>query len=235
MSRAPVEARSHSSADEGRKKSSFVERFRSGMSVAEPLRRWSSSRTGLAQPQLVHAQEEGGVAPRDGTQASAPALLEAVTALDRPGCDASVAALREPAVDPPPGSAAPARDARSSTERGRDLISSGAHLVGSSTERGRAAARGARREARLKVAIVLMTRRPHRFDFWLSYHRSLGVSHFFVLRPGRPEPRRSPSPYPHPHPHPPPHPHPIPIPIPIPIPHPIPIHIPTPIPDPRCT
>ena len=175
-------------------KSSFVERFRAGMSVAEPLRRWSSSRTGLAQPQPVLAQEEGGGAPRDGKQASAPALLEAVSALDRTGGAASVAAWREPAVDPPPGSAAPARDGGLSTERGRDLISSGAHLVGSISERGRAAVRGARREARLKVAIVLMTRRPHRFDFWLAYHRSLGVSHFFVLRPGRPEPDAHPNP-----------------------------------------
>ena len=32
----------------------------------------------------------------------------------------------------------------------------------------------------LKVGIVLMTRRPHRFDFWLAYHRALGISHFFV-------------------------------------------------------
>ena len=204
MRRQTLGARSHSSADEGRKKSSFVERFRAGMSVAEPLRRWSASRTGLAQPQPVRAQEEGGVAPRDGKQASAPALLEAVSALDRTGGAASVAPWREPAVDPPHGSPAPAR------------------AVGSRTERGRVAARGARREARLKVGIVLMTRRPHRFDFWLAYHRSLGVSHFFVLRPGRSEPDAHPHPHPHPLPHRHPHPHPTPSPYPLP-------------PDPRYT
>jgi hypothetical protein len=32
----------------------------------------------------------------------------------------------------------------------------------------------------LKVGIVLMTREPHRFDWWLRYHRSLGIEHVFV-------------------------------------------------------
>ena len=31
-------------------------------------------------------------------------------------------------------------------------------------------------EPSLKVGIVLMTRKPHRFDYWLRYHRSLGIA-----------------------------------------------------------
>ena len=34
--------------------------------------------------------------------------------------------------------------------------------------------------AGLKVGITLMTRKPHRFDWWLRYHRSLGIYHVFV-------------------------------------------------------
>ena len=45
--------------------------------------------------------------------------------------------------------------------------------------RSRAVPRPEPHEPDLKVGIVLMTRRPHRFDFWLAYHRSLGISPFF--------------------------------------------------------
>jgi len=37
------------------------------------------------------------------------------------------------------------------------------------------------------VAITLMTRKPHRFDWWLRYHRSLGVCHVFVHVEDTPE------------------------------------------------
>ena len=39
----------------------------------------------------------------------------------------------------------------------------------------------------LRVAITLMTRAPHRFDWWLRYHRSLGVCHVFVHVEATPE------------------------------------------------
>lgn len=39
----------------------------------------------------------------------------------------------------------------------------------------------------LKVAITLMTRKPHRFDWWLRYHRSLGIYHVFVHVEDTPE------------------------------------------------
>lgn len=39
----------------------------------------------------------------------------------------------------------------------------------------------------LKVGIALMTRQPHRFDWWLRYHRSLGVHHVFVHVEDSPE------------------------------------------------
>ena len=34
--------------------------------------------------------------------------------------------------------------------------------------------------AGLRVAITLMTRKPHRFEWWLRYHLSLGICHVFV-------------------------------------------------------
>ena len=159
-------------ADEG-KKSSVVDRFRASMSVAEPLRSWSptGSRTRLvldashAQPQPplppVRAHEEFGAARRDGDH-SAPAegLLLPDSALDLTGSGGGggggAEAWREPHQVCSPW-CSPARP------------------VGSSSERSRAVPR-----PELKVGIVLMTRRPHRFDFWLAYHRALGISHFFV-------------------------------------------------------
>ena len=39
----------------------------------------------------------------------------------------------------------------------------------------------------MKVGIVLMTRKPHRFDFWLRYHRSIGISRVFVHVEDTPE------------------------------------------------
>jgi hypothetical protein len=39
----------------------------------------------------------------------------------------------------------------------------------------------------LKVGITLMTRKPHRFDWWLRYHRSLGIYHVFVHVEDTPE------------------------------------------------
>ena len=39
----------------------------------------------------------------------------------------------------------------------------------------------------LRVAITLMTRKPHKFDWWLRYHRSLGISHVFVHVEDTPE------------------------------------------------
>ena len=43
------------------------------------------------------------------------------------------------------------------------------------------------REPRCKVAITLMTRKPHRFDWWLRYHRALGLYHVFVHVEDTPE------------------------------------------------
>ena len=160
--RAAVRSRSTGSrtarADEGTK-SSFVDRFRASMDVAEPLRRWSSTQTRhRPQPRLtpVRAHEEGGAARRGGKQAAA--LLQPASALELTG-DGGGEAGREPTVCAPHGS--PARP------------------VGSSPERSRAVPRPEPHEPGLKVGIVLMTRRPHRFDFWLAYHRSLGISPFF--------------------------------------------------------
>ena len=42
-------------------------------------------------------------------------------------------------------------------------------------------------EPSLKVGIVLMTRKPHRFDYWLRYHRSLGIAHVYVHVEDTPE------------------------------------------------
>jgi len=42
-------------------------------------------------------------------------------------------------------------------------------------------------EPSCKVAITLMTRKPHRFDWWLRYHISLGVYHIFVHAEDTPE------------------------------------------------
>lgn len=42
-------------------------------------------------------------------------------------------------------------------------------------------------EARLPVAICLLTRKPHRFDWWMHYHLSLGVQHFFIRVEDTPE------------------------------------------------
>jgi len=39
----------------------------------------------------------------------------------------------------------------------------------------------------LKVGITLMTRKPHRFDWWLRYHRSLGIYKVFVHVEDTPE------------------------------------------------
>jgi len=39
----------------------------------------------------------------------------------------------------------------------------------------------------LKVGITLMTRKPHRFDWWLRYHRSLGIYRVFVHVEDTPE------------------------------------------------
>ena len=39
----------------------------------------------------------------------------------------------------------------------------------------------------LKVGITLMTRKPHRFDWWLRYHRSMGIYHVFVHVEDTPE------------------------------------------------
>ncbi len=39
----------------------------------------------------------------------------------------------------------------------------------------------------LKVGITLMTRKPHCFDWWLRYHRSLGIHHVFVHVEDTPE------------------------------------------------
>ena len=38
-----------------------------------------------------------------------------------------------------------------------------------------------------RLAITLMTRKPHRFDWWLRYHKSLGVCHFFIHCEDTPE------------------------------------------------
>jgi len=38
-----------------------------------------------------------------------------------------------------------------------------------------------------RLAITLMTRKPHRFDWWLRYHKSLGVCHFFIHVEDTPE------------------------------------------------
>ena len=39
----------------------------------------------------------------------------------------------------------------------------------------------------LKVGVALMTREPHCFDWWLRYHRSLGIDHIFVHVEDSPE------------------------------------------------
>ena len=170
--------RSHSRASrtsraDKEKKRSFVDRFRASMSVAEPLRSWSptGSRTRLvldashAQPQPplppVRAHEEVGVARRDGEQAApAEGLLLPASALGFTGSGGGggggAEAWREPHQVCSPR-CSPARP------------------VGSSPERSRVVPR-----PELKVGIVLMTRRPHRFDFWLAYHRAVGICHFFV-------------------------------------------------------
>lgn len=41
--------------------------------------------------------------------------------------------------------------------------------------------------AGLRVAISLMTRKPHHFDWWLRYHLSLGICHVFVHVEDTPE------------------------------------------------
>ena len=41
--------------------------------------------------------------------------------------------------------------------------------------------------AGLRVAITLMTRKPHRFEWWLRYHLSLGICHVFVHVEDTPE------------------------------------------------
>ena len=170
--------RSHSRASrtsraDKEKKRSFVDRFRASMSVAEPLRHWSptGSRTRLAldashaqpQPPLppVRAHEEVGAARRDGEQAApAERLLLPDSALGLTGSGGGggggAEAWREP-------------------HQVRSPRCSPARPVGSSPEHSCAVPR-----PELKVGIVLMTRRPHRFDFWLAYHRALGISHFFV-------------------------------------------------------
>ena len=38
-----------------------------------------------------------------------------------------------------------------------------------------------------RLAITLMTRKPHRFDWWLRYHKSLGVCHVFIHVEDTPE------------------------------------------------
>uniref|UniRef100_A0A7S4C407 Glycosyltransferase family 92 protein n=1 Tax=Chrysotila carterae TaxID=13221 RepID=A0A7S4C407_CHRCT len=43
------------------------------------------------------------------------------------------------------------------------------------------------RSPKLKVGITLMTRKPHRFDWWLRYHRNLGICHVFVHVEDTPE------------------------------------------------
>ena len=43
----------------------------------------------------------------------------------------------------------------------------------------------------LRVGIVLMTRKPHRFDWWLRYHRSLGICRVYGAPPARPPARLS--------------------------------------------
>jgi len=43
------------------------------------------------------------------------------------------------------------------------------------------------KKPQLKVGITLMTRKPHRFDWWLRYHRSLGIYHVFVHVEDTPE------------------------------------------------
>ena len=43
------------------------------------------------------------------------------------------------------------------------------------------------RVGRLRVGITLMTRKPHAFDWWLRYHRALGISHVFVHVEDTPE------------------------------------------------
>ena len=39
----------------------------------------------------------------------------------------------------------------------------------------------------IRVGIALMTREPHRFDWWLRYHRSLGIEHVYVHVEGSPD------------------------------------------------
>jgi hypothetical protein len=46
---------------------------------------------------------------------------------------------------------------------------------------------GTASEHPLRVAITLMTRAPHRFDWWLRYHRALGICHVFVHVEATPE------------------------------------------------
>ena len=79
-------------------------------------------------------------------------------------------------MDPVRRIASPASPAR----RAASPRSSPARPVGSSPERASPVARPKPLDPSLKVGIVLMTRKPHRFDYWLRYHRALGICHVFV-------------------------------------------------------
>lgn len=187
--------------------SSFVDRFRSSMHVSDPaapraavgsgIRRWSPEalRPGLAGTGRGSPATGVGGRPRQappppppqlttGRGVSRPAanqlqttgrrLAEPVRRAGSPGAVRRDLSGASPRASPPPrpvGSSSPVGSTRG-------LGSSG---------RGSPVPRPKPPEPSLKVGIVLMTRKPHRFDYWLRYHRSLGIAHVFVHVEDTPE------------------------------------------------
>lgn len=181
----------------------FVDRFRLSMNVSggettqrpigNPLRRWSPSP--IKDPEsnrhgVPMAAGSGRAAP--SSSPLGPERLSPVLQPDDGGRRASASKKTQPPprrlTEPVRKVGSPASLARrdlpaaSPRQQPRSVAASPPRPVGSSPER-----RKPQAEPTLKVGIVLMTRKPHRFDFWLRYHRSIGITRVFVHVEDTPE------------------------------------------------
>jgi len=186
---------------------SFVDRLRSMQ--LDPLRRNSRSGTPGATTG-VGARTSNADSNRAAAEASRMAVATAATAQRR---SAAMEQLNQSAAGRPnvaphrgycPNKSAGGRDAAGPRTSGAEptggmVRNSGVkappspdhHIKDVSPPR--TTSMGARQSSKisqdfgLKVAITLMTRKPHRFDWWLRYHRSLGIYHVFVHVEDTPE------------------------------------------------
>ena len=185
-----------------RSQSGFVDRFRLSMNVSgepgqrpigNPLRRWSPSPVKEPETSRHAAPTAVGGAVRAvptssplGPERLSPVPDERRSASSTKKTQPPPRRLTEPVrrVGSPASLARRDLPAASPRQQPRSVAASPPRPVGSSPSPER---RKPPAEPALKVGIVLMTRKPHRFDFWLRYHRSIGISRVFVHVEDTPE------------------------------------------------